>query len=868
MTDAESFCLEKFPHLKERGRGHWRGRCEFCGGSDTLTLHTADDGIPLYNCFACGEKGNAFSLGFREQKEDLRSDAEKMLSTYAKKSGKAWRLTPEILQEFEIKIIEREAKKNKKLYKVFALNDGRGALIKILWPHGARWILPAKSEEQSAEAWLNLSRGLSQETVYVCAGEWDMFAFWRHTGLHAISPKFGEQIPRLDALEIFAHKKIVILYDNDTAGRVGASRLARAILARVKTKSVKKIDVGQIVARPGADIDDFFNRENGTSERLFEVIEDTPEFSNAQEESAEVLDERKIIFPKIEEKNHALNLQALKKVWQVANKPKSFRRLKFSEFAEASGVDMTAASAVSAYTRTCEDEAQTLTKISFEQELEKIVREKLHLIATGSHESANERTYFCYDTGGYYRLANDEDFLRESEKLLKELLPPEIEIESKFRRLAREKFIACRVSLPTERIDDEPNLINFKNCILTFDGSREIVKPHSPTEKTFVQLAVDYKKDAEPPKNFLAALEKWFATKEEREEFLKLSYYILSGDRAAQVGAFFHGVGGDGKGEAVKLLREILGADRTSAVSLNDLQSHFMTQVLFGKLLNVSDEVDRRGFLPDGIFKNLTGGSLLTADRKNKEAITFQNRAFILIVSNTLPTTNDSSRGMERRLKVFSFRGISESDKLPNFFENFLRPEIEAIAKYIFTVGRALYLSTGFVEQQNEIESKRAIVGSSGASEYLYAAAEDWFSKVREEKRPPEFFEDGKISFLNFRSYRRDLYFNPEQHFSEYKKFCDANGYKVGNRANFEIAAQNFLESLRTKPHLTGLAAWKNLRVQKTRVRLHDKIRVCYVLVGSEMLDYAEFADAEAAEGPRTAPASMATENFDIFDIF
>lgn len=867
MNAAEQFSLEKFPRLKERGRGHWRGRCEFCGGADTLTLRTADDGIPVYNCFACGEKGNAYTLGFTDEKKENQSEEEKLIATYAKKSGKPWRLTQEILKEFGIKIIEREAKKNKKLYKVFTLNDAAGNLQKVLWPHGARWILPAKTESQSSEAWLNLSRGLSQETVYVCAGEWDMFAFWRHTGLHAISPKFGEQIPRLDALEIFAHKKVVILYDNDTAGRVGASRLLRAIKARVKTKSLKKIDIGQLVARPGADIDDFFEVEKGTAERLFALIEDTPEFSDAAEAS-EIIEGREIAFPEIEEKYHSLNLQTLKKIWQVANKPKSFRRLKFSEFAESAGVDMSSPAAVSAYARACEEETQTLTKIAFEQELKKIVRDKLHLIATASHESANERTYFCYDSGGFYRLANDEDFLRESEKLLKELLPPEIEIETKFRRLAREKFAACRVSLPTEKVNDEPDLINFKNCLLSFDGGREIIRSHSPKEKTFVQLAVNYDPDASEPKNFLTALEKWFATKEEREEFLKLSYYILSGDRAAQVGAFFHGVGGDGKGEAVKLLREILGADRTSAVSLNDLQSHFMTQVLFGKLLNVSDEVDRRGFLPDGIFKNLTGGSLLTADRKNKEAITFQNRAFILIVSNTLPTSNDSSRGMERRLKVFSFRGISESDKLPNFFENFLRPEIEAIAKYIFTVGRALYLSTGFVEQQNEIESKRAIVGSSGASEYLYAAAEDWFSKVREEKRPPEFFEDGKISFLNFRSYRRDLYFNPEQHFSEYKKFCDANGYKVGNRANFEIAAQNFLESLRTKPHLTGLAAWKNLRVQKMRVRLHDKIRVCYVLVGSEMLDYAEFADAEAAESPRTAPASMATENFDIFDIF
>ena len=115
----------------------------------------------------------------------------------------------------------------------------------------------------------------------ICAGEKDM-AVARSNGFNAITITGGEQaIPFSPAL--FKDRRVVIVYDNDDAGKKGAKKLANCLLPYAEWV---KVCTGfhEVCSVDKEDITDFFTKYNKTKQDLIKYIEATPQYTITEEE--------------------------------------------------------------------------------------------------------------------------------------------------------------------------------------------------------------------------------------------------------------------------------------------------------------------------------------------------------------------------------------------------------------------------------------------------------------------------------------------------------------------------------------------------------------------------------------------------------
>jgi len=116
-------------------------------------------------------------------------------------------------------------------------------------------------------------------TTLICAGEKDM-ATTRSHGFNAITITGGEMSLPFSPV-FFKDRDVVILYDNDNAGKLGASRLATYLLdychsVKVCTK------FHEVCTEDKEDMTDYWNKYHGTREQLIAMMNATPLFTKEE----------------------------------------------------------------------------------------------------------------------------------------------------------------------------------------------------------------------------------------------------------------------------------------------------------------------------------------------------------------------------------------------------------------------------------------------------------------------------------------------------------------------------------------------------------------------------------------------------------
>ena len=113
-------------------------------------------------------------------------------------------------------------------------------------------------------------------TTLICAGEKDM-AVARSYGFNAITLTGGEAtLPFSPAW--FRDRDVVILYDNDNTGKVGAHKLASYLIDYCHTVKVCT-EFHKVCKEDKEDLTDFFNKYHGTKEQLIEFMDKTPVYT-------------------------------------------------------------------------------------------------------------------------------------------------------------------------------------------------------------------------------------------------------------------------------------------------------------------------------------------------------------------------------------------------------------------------------------------------------------------------------------------------------------------------------------------------------------------------------------------------------------
>ena len=181
------------------------------------------------------------------------------------------------------------------------------------------------------------------------------------------------------------------------------------------------------------------------------------------------------------------------------------------------------------------------------------------------------------------------------------------------------------------------------------------LKPFDPTKIYFSKMPVDYVEGATCPKidKFLSEV---LAHETDRDVFYEMAGFGLVKDYFLEKAVMFIGNGRNGKGKTIELLKLLVGTNNCASVPLSGLTTNSpFVYKLFSRLFNLAGDISSGDLKDTGMFKQLTGRDLISANRKYKEVIEFKNYAKFIFACNDLPRVYDYSDGFWERWLLIEF---------------------------------------------------------------------------------------------------------------------------------------------------------------------------------------------------------------------
>jgi len=155
-----------------------------------------------------------------------------------------------------------------------------------------------------------------------------------------------------------------------------------------------------------------------------------------------------------------------------------------------------------------------------------------------------------------------------------------------------------------------------------------------------------------------------------------------------------YGSGGNGKTAYLKIITRLLGRENISLAASDELQyNRFASSQLFGKMLNISGEMDYTIIKKTGMVKRCTGEDLIYCERKFKEPFPFMNYAKMVFLTNQVPLTTDKTYAFYRRIFLLEFpnRFVLGENADPMIIERIPQEEFEGLAWKCLQILKELY---------------------------------------------------------------------------------------------------------------------------------------------------------------------------------
>jgi len=194
--------------------------------------------------------------------------------------------------------------------------------------------------------------------------------------------------------------------------------------------------------------------------------------------------------------------------------------------------------------------------------------------------------------------------------------------------------------------------INVKNGLLNIETGE--LREHTPEFLSTVRIPVKYDPAADCPaiKKFLREIVK----PEDVKILEEIAGYCLYRGYPIKKAVMLVGGGNNGKSTYLNLLRAFLGEQNVSNVSIHELErNRFAAATLFGKLANIYPDLPDSELKSTAMFKALTGGDYVKAEKKFSDLFMFQNTAKLLFSTNTIPITHDSTEAFFTRWLIIDF---------------------------------------------------------------------------------------------------------------------------------------------------------------------------------------------------------------------
>lgn len=240
-------------------------------------------------------------------------------------------------------------------------------------------------------------------------------------------------------------------------------------------------------------------------------------------------------------------------------------------------------------------------------------------------------------------------------------------------------------------VQPSPHHICFKNG--TFDLATGRLGEHSIVHNLFNRIPHSYIPGSQCPE-FMAFLGSiWHGDSDAQQkkgfiqEWLGL---LLTADSSHQCMLILKGEGSNGKSVLMEIARQLVGEANTTSAMLDRLNVPHVRSTIDKKLLNQSADLPKLRQVADGDFKAIISGDSVEASAKYKPSATFKPYVRLMVATNNMPHSKDTTDGYFRRLIVLSFnRQFAESERDPNLLAK-LKEEMPGIVAWAVEGARML----------------------------------------------------------------------------------------------------------------------------------------------------------------------------------
>jgi putative DNA primase/helicase len=221
--------------------------------------------------------------------------------------------------------------------------------------------------------------------------------------------------------------------------------------------------------------------------------------------------------------------------------------------------------------------------------------------------------------------------------------------------------VAQYITVDAPQLWERPPLdtVNVLNGLL--DVNTRTLRPHSPVFLSPIQIPVTFDPAARCPE-----IDKYVADTfpaDSHHTAWQLAAWLALPDTSIQKSCLFIGEGANGKSVFLNLLHAFLGPPNVSAISLHRLESDkFSAARLVGKLANICPDLPTVALSGTSMFKSLTGGDTISAERKFESSFEFRPYCRLVFSANSCPRSDDASPGFFRRWLVVPFTKVFDEN--------------------------------------------------------------------------------------------------------------------------------------------------------------------------------------------------------------
>ena len=254
----------------------------------------------------------------------------------------------------------------------------------------------------------------------------------------------------------------------------------------------------------------------------------------------------------------------------------------------------------------------------------------------------------------------------------------------------------------SEELDADENIVNFKNGILRLDTNR--LTPHSPDIYSTVQLDCDWDLDNLKSPTFDAFMHDLcgddMSTYTLLMEFIGVTLSNIKGYRMKSA-LFMVGEGNTGKSQLKALCERILGQRNCAAIDLNTLEARFGTSAIYGKRLAGSSDLSYMSVNELKIFKQVTGGDRIFAERKGSSPFYYTYGGQLWFCMNKLPKFGgDRGEWVYDRINIVECNNVIPKEKRDKFICDKMYAERSGIVAKAFMWLRSV-IANGYEYTEN-----------------------------------------------------------------------------------------------------------------------------------------------------------------------